>query len=130
VGNEFAQVVKVIYFAFDSAVLDEEMQARLRAAAEWLNRSENRTVRFRIEGHCDERGTEEYNIGLGDRRANSARDFLINLGISSDRIETISYGESRPAVEGHDEDAWKFNRRDEFVYLEGGETTVPLEGGS
>lgn len=130
VSNEFAQVVKVIYFAFDSAELDEEMQTRLRATAAWLNRPENRTVRFRIEGHCDERGTEEYNIGLGDRRANSARDFLVSLGISSDRIETISYGESNPAAEGHNEDAWKLNRRDEFVYLEGGETVVPLEGGA
>lgn len=130
VSDEFAQAVKVIYFAFDSAALTEESQARLRAAAQWLNQPENRTIRFRIEGHCDERGTEEYNIGLGDRRANSARDFLISLGVSPDRIETISYGESRPAVEGHNEAAWKFNRRDEFVYLQGGETEVPVEGGT
>jgi len=130
VSDEFGQAVKVIYFAFDKADLNEESQGRLRAAATWLNRPENRTVRFRIEGNCDERGTEEYNIGLGDRRANSARDFLINLGVAPDRIETISYGESRPAVQGHNEEAWKFNRRDEFVYLEGGETVVPIEGGS
>lgn len=127
VSDEFSRLVKVIYFAFDSPELDDESQARLRAAAEWLNRTENRTVRFRIEGHCDERGSEEYNIGLGDRRAHAARDFLITLGIAPERIETISYGEARPAVQGQDERAWALNRRDEFVYLEGGETVVPIE---
>lgn len=130
IAREFAENVRVIYFAFDSAELDQEAQSRLRAAAEWLNRPENRTVRFRIEGHCDERGTEEYNLALGDRRAHAARDFLISLGISPDRIETISYGEARPAVQGHDERAWALNRRDEFVYRGGGDTEVPLDGGS
>jgi peptidoglycan-associated lipoprotein len=130
VDEEFIQAVKVIYFAFDSSELDDESQARLGAAASWLNRSENRSIRFRIEGNCDERGTEEYNIGLGDRRANAARDFLIGLGVAAERIETVSYGESRPAVNEHNEEAWAKNRRDEFVYLEGGETVVPLVGGS
>jgi peptidoglycan-associated lipoprotein len=126
-AREFLDNAKVIYFAFDSAELNEEMQARLRSAAGWLNRPENRSIRFRIEGHCDERGTEEYNIGLGDRRANSARDFLISLGVAPERIETISYGETRPAVQAHDEQAWALNRRDEFVYLGGGEGEIPIQ---
>jgi peptidoglycan-associated lipoprotein len=120
VGEELGSVARVIYFPFDSAELSQEAQAQLTELARWLGMAENRTVRFRIEGHCDERGTEEYNIGLGDRRANAARDFLLSLGIAPDRIETRSYGEARPAIEGQDESAWSRNRRDEFVYLSGG----------
>ena len=68
-----------------------------------------------IEGHCDERGTEEYNLGLGDKRANAARDFLVSLGVPADRIQTISYGEERPFDPGHAEEAWAKNRRAHFV---------------
>ncbi len=125
ISAEFAEAVTTIYFAFDSAELDEEAQARLRRAAEWLNRPENRTIVFRIEGHCDERGTEEYNMALGDRRAHAARDFLISLGIAPERIQTVSFGETRPAVPESNERAWALNRRDEFVYIQGGETTPP-----
>ena len=69
---------------------------------------------IKIEGHCDERGTVEYNLGLGDRRAMSVKNYLIDLGISADRIETISYGKERPVDPGHNEDAWAKNRRAEF----------------
>jgi peptidoglycan-associated lipoprotein len=117
--------MSVVYFAFDSSLLDDQTQAQLRKAAEWLNRAENRTVRFRIEGHCDERGTEEYNIGLGDRRAHATKEFLMGLGISDDRIETLSFGETRPAESGHSEEQWSKNRRAEFVYLGGGEQGLP-----
>jgi len=127
VSEEFVRLVRVIYFCFDCDILDEEAQASLRAAGEWLNRSENRTIRFRIEGHCDERGSEEYNLALGDRRANVARDFLISLGVAADRIETISYGESQPAVAASNEAAWAKNRRDEFIYLGGGDTVLPAQ---
>ena len=74
-------------------------------------------IRVRIEGHCDERGTVEYNLALGERRAEAARSYLIDLGIDPDRLTTVSYGEERPAVEGQNEAAWSQNRRDEFVAL-------------
>jgi outer membrane protein OmpA-like peptidoglycan-associated protein len=74
-------------------------------------------VRIEIQGHCDERGTEEYNLALGQRRAEAARRYLRDLGISSSRIETKSFGESMPAVRGHGEAAWSKNRRDEFVVV-------------
>ncbi len=67
------------------------------------------------EGHCDERGTSEYNLGLGERRARAVRDFLVAAGIAANRIRTVSYGKERPFVLGHDESAWKFNRRAHFV---------------
>jgi peptidoglycan-associated lipoprotein len=125
VEAEFAENVLTIYFEFDSADLDDTAQTRLRQAADWLTRSENRTVIFMIEGNCDERGTEEYNLALGDRRANAARDFLVGLGVSVERVRTVSYGESRPVESGHDESAWSKNRRDDFKYVEGGERVVP-----
>jgi peptidoglycan-associated lipoprotein len=74
-------------------------------------------VKIQIEGHCDERGTNEYNLALGERRANSTRNYLISLGISPDRISTISYGEERPLDPGHNEEAWAKNRRAHFVIL-------------
>jgi peptidoglycan-associated lipoprotein len=76
---------------------------------------ENGDASVLIQGHCDERGTVEYNLALGEKRAKAARDYLVDLGISADRIRTISYGEERPANPGHDESAWSQNRRAEFV---------------
>ena len=76
-------------------------------------------VRVRIEGHCDERGTDEYNMALGQRRADAVREYLINYGVRSENIETISYGEMRPVATGHDESSWSLNRRGEFVVLSG-----------
>ena len=104
--------LQTIYFDYDSSVLKPEAKAKLEKGADWLKRKPK--VNVQIEGHCDERGTNEYNLALGERRALAARRYLISLGISTDRIFTISYGEERPAVEGHDESAWKFNRRGEF----------------
>jgi peptidoglycan-associated lipoprotein len=74
-------------------------------------------MKFQIEGHCDERGTGEYNLALGERRANSAKNYLVSLGISAARISTISYGKERPLDPGHNEEAWAKNRRDHFVVL-------------
>jgi peptidoglycan-associated lipoprotein len=71
----------------------------------------------RIEGNCDERGTNEYNLALGERRANSAKNFLVSLGVAADRIEIISFGEERPRALGHNEDSWSQNRRDDFVLI-------------
>ncbi len=106
-------VLRTVYFAYDSAELSEQTRAALRANAEWLNR--NRKYRIQIEGHCDERGTIEYNLALGQRRADAARDYLVHLGVDPDRLTTISYGEERPADPGHGEEAWSKNRRAEFV---------------
>jgi peptidoglycan-associated lipoprotein len=106
-------VLRTIYFAFDRADLTEESRATLRANAEWLKA--NPKYRIRIEGHCDERGTIEYNLALGQRRADAARDYLVSLGVDPGRLTTISYGEERPADPGHNEEAWAKNRRAEFV---------------
>jgi peptidoglycan-associated lipoprotein len=102
-----------IYFDFDSAQLLPQGQEILRRKAQWLRSHPGASVI--IEGHTDERGTVEYNLALGDRRAESAKAFLVELGISPDRISTISYGEERPADPGHDEAAWAKNRRAQFV---------------
>jgi len=107
-----SEEMQTIYFDYDSAVLKPEAKTNLERAAKWLKETAN--VNVQIEGHCDERGTNEYNLALGERRALSARRYLISLGVNPDRIFTISYGEERPAQEGHDESAWKWNRRDEF----------------
>lgn len=105
-----------ILFEFDSANLSVEAQEILRAKAEWLR--ENPRARVVIEGHCDERGTNEYNLALGDRRAFSAKSFLVDLGINDSRLTTISYGEERPIDSRPTEDAWAKNRRAHFVIKE------------
>ena len=100
------------YFDYDSARLTEEAKDILRQNAEWLRAHPEMEVQ--IQGHCDERGTVEYNFNLGQRRAEAVKDFLVGLGISSDRIQTISYGEERPVALEHEEDSWRLNRRAEF----------------
>ena len=101
-----------IYFDFDKSNLKPPAKEVLKKKADWLQ--EHPSYIVRIEGHCDERGTSEYNIALGERRAHSAKKFLMALGISEDRILTVSYGEERPADPRHNEEAWAKNRRDEF----------------
>jgi len=103
-----------ILFDYDQYLLTEEAQRILQKNAEWL-RSRPR-ARILIEGHCDERGTVEYNLALGERRAQSVKDYLSNLGISSDRISTISYGKEKPFVAGHSEESWAQNRRAHFLF--------------
>ena len=102
-----------IYFEFDKSTLTPAAQDNLLRKADWLR--ENPEASVTIEGHCDERGTNEYNLALGDRRAESAKDFLIDLGIDPSRLATISYGEERPVDPRHNEEAWAKNRRDHFV---------------
>jgi peptidoglycan-associated lipoprotein len=102
-----------IYFEFDKARLLPESKAVLRVKAEWLKA--NPEALAIIEGHCDERGTNEYNLALGDRRAQSAKTYLVDLGIAAERLTSISYGEERPLDPGHDEAAWARNRRAQFV---------------
>ena len=98
-----------VYFAFDSAALDAAAQATLDAWAAYLR--DHPDVRVRIEGNCDERGTREYNMGLGQRRADSVKNYLVDHGVAADRMTTISYGEERPVCTEHNESCWAQNRR-------------------
>ncbi len=97
-----------VFFDFDSSVINAEGQATLQKQAEWLK---NNSTNVTVEGHCDERGTREYNLALGERRANAAKRYLVSLGVPANRIQTVSYGKERPAVVGSDESAWAQNRR-------------------
>lgn len=105
-----------IYFDFDKSSIREEYRPILEKTGAFLK--DNTSVQMRIEGNCDERGSPEYNLALGERRANSAKQFLVSLGISPDRIEVISYGEERPLASGYSEESWAQNRRDDFVIVE------------
>ena len=102
-----------IYFDFDKSDLTPSAVSVLKRKASWL--SYNTGVSVVIQGHCDERGTTEYNLALGERRAQSAKAFLMDMGVASSRLQTISYGEERPVDPGHDEAAWEKNRRAQFV---------------
>jgi peptidoglycan-associated lipoprotein len=106
-------VLETVYFDFDKYNLKPEAKATLANNAQVLK--DNSEVTILIEGHCDERGTQEYNLALGEKRANSARDYLVDLGIAASRIRVISYGYERPVDPGHNEAAWAKNRRAAFV---------------
>ena len=108
---------RTIYFELDSSDIRSEYVEVLRAHARYL--ASNPSARVTLEGHCDERGTREYNLALGARRANSVKDYLVSLGVSPSRITTISYGKERPAVLGSNEDAWSQNRRSVTVVTSG-----------
>ena len=102
-----------VYFAFDKSALDEPARATLNANAEWL--AANANINITIEGNCDQRGTREYNLALGQRRANSVRDYLEKHGVAGTRIHTISYGKERPRCKGTGEACWAQNRRADIV---------------
>ncbi len=104
-----------VHFDFDSSVVKSSQKPLVAAVAEYLKANAAHAVR--VEGHCDERGTEEYNRSLGERRALALREQLIGLGVDSSRLETATFGKDRPADPGHDEAAWKKNRRGEFIVL-------------
>lgn len=104
-----ANVGDRVYFATDSSVVGREGQSTLERQASWLRQHSN--VNVVIEGHADERGTREYNLALGERRANAAKNYLVGQGISPSRVSTISYGKERPAVLGHSSSSWSQNRR-------------------
>jgi peptidoglycan-associated lipoprotein len=110
-GMQFADV----HFDFDKYNLKEGERMSLNKIAERLKKNESYTIK--IEGNCDERGTTEYNLALGNRRANAAMNYLVNLGIKKERIKTVSYGKEKPLDPGHDEAAWAKNRRDHFVVI-------------
>jgi peptidoglycan-associated lipoprotein len=105
---------RTVYFEFDSNKVSAEDRSVIEAHAGWLQRHPGASIT--LEGHADERGTREYNIGLAERRVVSVRQLMALLGASGGQIKTISYGEERAAVEGHDESAWRFNRRVEIIY--------------
>ncbi len=113
VTEESATALQKIYFDFDRYFIREDAKPALENNARMLKQKSN--MRILIEGHCDERGTVEYNLALGERRAAAARQYLIDLGIDGSRVSTVSYGKERPIAFGHDESSWQQNRRDEFV---------------
>jgi peptidoglycan-associated lipoprotein len=124
-ADRFRSVARSIFFDYDKSDLLQPEQDKLRVLAEFLNQERNRSIIFRIEGNCDPRGTSEYNIGLGDRRARSIRDFLGSLGVDPSRVETVSYGSEK--AQGTQEGSnlsppsWAYDRRGDFVYLRGGD---------
>lgn len=113
--------MKEVYFDFDQYHLDNDDRATLRASADWLKK--NPSARAQIEGHCDERGTNEYNLALGAKRAQAAKDYLVSLGIAENRLSTISYGEEIPVCRDATESCWQKNRRDRFVRTAGAKGT-------
>jgi len=105
------------FFTYNEATLSDEARAALSASADWLK--QNSQYNLLIEGHCDERGTEQFNLALGDRRAHIVKEYLATLGIAASRLKTVSYGEERPFEQGHDDTAWAQNRRGHLVVVEG-----------
>lgn len=108
-----AEVFKPVYFAYDQSTISAEGQSTLQEIGKLMK--EVPEISARVEGHADERGTNDYNMALGERRAKSVNDYLASYGIQGSRLSTISYGEEKPAMEGHDESNWSKNRRVEFT---------------
>ncbi|TAN42967.1 MAG: peptidoglycan-associated lipoprotein Pal [Nitrospirae bacterium] len=111
--SELQSRLKDVYFDFDRYDIRDDAKPVLKEASAGLMK--NREVKVIIEGHCDERGTNEYNLGLGDRRANAVKDYLLSLGIPAGKIETVSYGEEKPVCNEATEECWAKNRRAHFV---------------
>jgi len=107
--------VDTVYFDYDSSVVKDSEKSKVAAVADYLKA--NSPAAVKVEGNCDERGTEEYNRSLGERRALAVREELVGLGIDATRVDTVSYGKDRPVDPGHNDAAWSKNRRDDFVLL-------------
>ena len=112
---EVQRQLEKVYFDFDSATLSDSARSTITANAAVITR--NPGVKVRVEGHCDERGSDEYNLAIGERRAKAAAQYLKSLGVGAERITTVSFGKEKPADPGHDEAAWAKNRRDEFIVV-------------
>jgi peptidoglycan-associated lipoprotein len=112
-GGKIIAALKPVYFDFDKSDIRDDMKPVLKENAKWL--STNTALKVQIEGHCDERGTNEYNLALGERRASSIKRYLAALGVKADRLSTISYGEERPVCTQHDESCYHLNRRGQFA---------------
>jgi peptidoglycan-associated lipoprotein len=108
--------LRMIYFDYDRFFIREDAKPVLETNATWLRKF--KSAKILIEGHCDERGTEEYNLALGEKRAKSTMEYLVSLGISPERMKIISYGKSQPLDTGHNEVAWQKNRRSQFLIIE------------
>lgn len=108
-----SSILQPVYFDFDSFDIRSDARPILRGNADAVSQHSDWGVVV-VEGHCDERGSEEYNLALGERRANATRQYLVDLGVSFSRLDTVSFGEAKPSVMGHDETAWRYNRRSEF----------------
>ena len=104
-------ILEAVYFDYDRAELRSDARTTLQANASVVK---NGSGNITIEGYCDERGSEEYNLALGERRANGVRQYMVDLGVPASKLSTVSFGEARPAVAGHTESAWRYNRRAEF----------------
>lgn len=115
IQDRTALAAYTVHFAYDSSVIRHSEEAKLQSVAAALQ--SDRSTKLTIEGNCDERGTEEYNRSLGDRRALAAREALAKMGVDPARIQTKSFGKDKPVDSGHDESAWSQNRRDDFVLL-------------
>ncbi len=113
VKTETVANLKTIHFDFDQYNIRDDAVPVMKDNASWLK--SNADSKIIVQGNCDERGTNEYNMALGERRANAGKDYLVNLGVSTDRISTVSYGEEHPVDPAHNEAAWAQNRRDDFV---------------
>jgi peptidoglycan-associated lipoprotein len=107
-------LLESVYFDYDSSAIRSDARTVLQGNVGTINQNAGWKM-ITIEGHCDERGSEEYNLALGERRATAVRQYLVDSGVPSGKIDTVSFGEAKPAVQGHDESAWKWNRRGEFV---------------
>jgi peptidoglycan-associated lipoprotein len=105
--------VEIVYFKYDDYTLTEDGKARLNALGDYLKANKGKSLQ--VQGHCDERGSTEYNLALGELRARSVREYLTTYGVEDNRVKTISFGEEKPAAEGHSEDQWAQNRRADFV---------------
>jgi len=119
-ANRVAQergYIRDAFFGYDESTLSADAQSALSASATWLKGKDGAAYNLLIEGHCDERGTEQYNLALGDKRANVVKEYLQTLGVDGARIRTVSYGEERPFDPGHDESAWQKNRRAHLVLV-------------
>lgn len=104
-----------VYFEYDSSKITGEQVQRIETNGDFIKK--NPSLKIRIEGNCDQRGTNEYNLALGERRAQSAKSYLANLGVNSEQLTTVSFGEEKPLLFGHDEISWAQNRRDDFVIV-------------
>jgi len=113
--EECTRQLQPVFYDYNRSDVREDQMAALQNNARVLKATQCGTVTVLIEGHCDERGTDEYNLALGERRADSAKDYLVSLGIPEGRLSTLSYGESRPFAQGHDDASWQQNRRAHFV---------------
>ena len=121
-----ASLTAPVYFEFDQSAITDEAKAALDQKVSFLR--SNPDLRLRIEGNADERGSEEYNLALGMRRAEAAKQYIVGFGIDGSRLATMSNGEDRPADPGHDESAWAKNRRDDFIITAGGERLTTPAG--